>query len=201
MGKPFDTASDSSNPSSPTQMMYHGGIHGTYDMMSLSHVQSAVFAPANPKIPVQYTGQTTSHERDRRKKASPSEKPELVTNMHLQRRRAQNRASQRAFRERKEKHVKGLENQLRDLHEKHQALINSYSRQADEVRRLNERIKSLLVELDILRTNEASLSESLFPDKYDVFPYPQALYAAPEPYYDMKLNATNVRFGYPTESL
>ncbi|GAD95284.1 predicted protein [Paecilomyces variotii No. 5] len=199
MGQPYDTTSDSSNPSSPT-MMYHAGLHGTYDMMSLSHVQSTVFEPANPKSPVQYAGQTISHERDRRKKASPSKEPEMITNMHL-RRRAQNRASQRAFRERKEKHVKGLEHQLRDLHEKHQSLLHSYSRQADEVRRLNERIKSLSVELDILRTNEMSLNESLLPDKFDVVPYPHTVYAAPGPYYDMKLNTTNLRFGYPTESL
>lgn len=118
-----------------------------------------------------------------------------------QRRRAQNRASQRAFRERKEKHVKGLENQLRDLHEKHQALLHSYSRQADEVRRLNERIKTLSVELDLLRANEMSLAETLVPDKFDAVAYPHFVYGPPESYYNMKLNTNNMRFGHFAESL
>ena len=43
------------------------------------------------------------------------------------RRRAQNRASQRAFRERKEKHVQQLEAQLADLEAKHRKLERSYS--------------------------------------------------------------------------
>lgn len=66
---------------------------------------------------------------------------------------------------------------------------------------MHERIKSLSVELDILRTNEMSLNESLLPDKFDAVPYSHTVYAAPESYYDMKLNTTNLRFGYPTESL
>lgn len=87
-----------------------------------------------------------------------------------QRRRAQNRASQRAFRERKEKHVKGLEHQLEDLHEKHQDLLQSYTRQADEVSKLNGRISELTSELSSLRSGQdQSFSEMLMPDKFDKF--------------------------------
>lgn len=87
-----------------------------------------------------------------------------------QRRRAQNRASQRAFRERKEKHLKGLEHQLEDLHEKHQDLLQSYTRQADEVTKLNNRIAELTAELGTLRScQDQSFSEMLIPDKFDKF--------------------------------
>ncbi|KIM96976.1 hypothetical protein OIDMADRAFT_96629, partial [Oidiodendron maius Zn] len=44
----------------------------------------------------------------------------------LLRRRAQNRASQRAFRKRKEKRMKDIEEQLTDLQERHSELIQMY---------------------------------------------------------------------------
>jgi predicted nuclease with TOPRIM domain len=87
-----------------------------------------------------------------------------------QRRRAQNRASQRAFRERKEKHVKGLEHQLEDLHEKHQDLLQSYARQTDEVSKLNNRISELDAELTTLRScHDRSYDDMLMPDRFDKF--------------------------------
>lgn len=46
---------------------------------------------------------------------------------HTQRRRAQNRAAQRAFRERKEKHARDLEAQLSVLTDKYTKLETSYS--------------------------------------------------------------------------
>ncbi|EXJ74506.1 uncharacterized protein A1O5_02802 [Cladophialophora psammophila CBS 110553] len=61
----------------------------------------------------------------------------------LQRRRAQNRASQRAFRERKEKHLRSLKSTLTDLGEKHQRLLVSYSRQSEVVMKLKGRIADL----------------------------------------------------------
>ena len=51
--------------------------------------------------------------------------PHILT--HAQRRRAQNRAAQRAFRERKEKHARDLEAQLSVLTEKYNKLEASYS--------------------------------------------------------------------------
>src|SRR3954447_11082584 len=45
----------------------------------------------------------------------------------FQRRRAQNRAAQRAFRERKEKHARDLETQLSALTEKYRVLENSHT--------------------------------------------------------------------------
>jgi bZIP transcription factor len=52
--------------------------------------------------------------------------PALIS---AQRRRAQNRASQRAFRERKERHVKSLEQQLEDLHQQYEELLQAYDQQ------------------------------------------------------------------------
>jgi predicted nuclease with TOPRIM domain len=125
----------------------------------------------------------------------------LTTHRNLtycQRRRAQNRASQRAFRERKEKHVKGLENQLEDLHEKHQDLLQSFSRQAGEVSRLNSRISELNAELNALRScQDQSFSEMLMPekfDKFDAFAAHDMLYTGPESYFDKSAADLNSEF-------
>ncbi|KAK5044492.1 hypothetical protein LTR84_010773 [Exophiala bonariae] len=58
-------------------------------------------------------------------------------------RRMQNRASQRAFRDRKERHVKGLEEQLELLHEKHQDLRCSYNCQTKGFEKLDLKISKL----------------------------------------------------------
>lgn len=67
----------------------------------------------------------------------------------LQRRRAQNRASQRAFRERKEKHVQHLERELEELETKYRNLSRSYtdldsthSKLKQEVDQLRDALKS-----------------------------------------------------------
>ena len=116
----------------------------------------------------------------------------------VQRRRAQNRASQRAFRERKEKHVKGLEHQLEDLHEKHQDLLQSYSRQADEMSRLNHKIAALHTELNALRTcQDQPFSEMLMPDKFDkfdAFSSHDMIYNGPEVYFDKNAVDLNSEF-------
>ncbi|EEP79716.1 predicted protein [Uncinocarpus reesii 1704] len=124
-------------------------------------------------IPVEYVGSTSLDERDRCRRQSNSHKaPENLSSMHL-RRRAQNRASQRAFRERKEKHVKALEDQLQCLHEQHQALLYSYTRQSEEVGRLKDVIKELMSELELLKTaNNIAFSGIGSPDRPGVFDIP-----------------------------
>jgi len=108
------------------------------------------------------------------------------------RRRAQNRASQRAFRERKDKHVKGLEIQLESLNEKHQDLLCSYNKQSENVAKLNCKIAALQSNLKTLKSN-AILGEcdqllldgglpggrsrghghgkTVMPDTFDAFPF------------------------------
>lgn len=109
-----------------------------------------------------------------------------------QRRRAQNRASQRAFRERKEKHVKGLEHQLEELHEKHQDLLQSYSKQVDEVSRLNARIAQLSAELSAVRhCQDTTFNDVMLPerfDKFDAFPSTDLMYQASDGFFPKGLD-------------
>lgn len=98
-----------------------------------------------------------------------------------QRRRAQNRASQRAFRERKEKHVKGLESQLEALNERHQDLLVSYTKQATHAARLSAQIAQLQAQIKTLHSPgiepEPQINESgqpLLPATFDAFAFPCA---------------------------
>ena len=68
----------------------------------------------------------------------------------LQRRRAQNRASQRAFRERKEKHAQDLQNQLDELDEKYKELQAAF----DQLGATN---KKLEMELEDVRSRAMSI--------------------------------------------
>ncbi len=93
------------------------------------------------------------------------------------RRRAQNRASQRAFRERKERHVKGLEYQLETLNEKHQDLLASYSKQASSVAQLYRRITELQAQIKAVKTANGQTppphpsNSKLSPDSFDAFAF------------------------------
>lgn len=94
--------------------------------------------------------------------------------------------------------MKGLEHQLEDLHEKHQDLLQSYSRQAGEVSRLNARISELNTELMALRSvQDQSFSEMLLPDKFDKFDAFSAhdiVYNGPEGYFDKSAADLNAEF-------
>ena len=83
-----------------------------------------------------------------------------------QRRRVQNRASQRAFRARKDFYVRNLEQQLDELIKKHRELCNSAAGQADEVKMLRARVTDLNGELEHLKMNQ---SWSDFPLEFSVF--------------------------------
>jgi len=189
-GAYFDNTSDSSSPNSPhiNRMMFNSSM--PYEMYQYSATPASYYPTQNSnKIPVELTSSTLD-EKDRRRKRSDASKgsdKETIPNMHL-RRRAQNRASQRAFRERKEKHVKGLEHQLEELHEKHQDLLQSYSKQADEVSRLNGRITELSTELNALRhCQDGSFSDLMISDKFDkfdAFSSTDMIYNGGDTYYD-----------------
>ncbi|WEW56808.1 hypothetical protein PRK78_002263 [Emydomyces testavorans] len=135
------------------------GVH-PFDMSYISNYYTIPLAdPQAPDgatqdmIPVEYIDSTSLGERNWRRQNSDfhtRKDTENLSSMHL-RRREQNRASQRAFRERKERHVRALENQLQCLHEQHQDLLQSYTRQSEEVRNLNVKINELISELDTLK--------------------------------------------------
>lgn len=61
-----------------------------------------------------------------------------------QRRRAQNRKSQRAFRERKDRHVKSLEAELSNLHMRYSTLLHNHELQSEEVVALRTRLAELM---------------------------------------------------------
>lgn len=94
--------------------------------------------------------------------------------------------------------MKGLEHQLEDLHEKHQDLLQSYNRQADQVSRLNSKISQLTTELNSLRNcSDQSFSEMLMPDKFDKFDAFSAhdmIYKGPEYYFDKNAVDLNSEF-------
>lgn len=67
--------------------------------------------------------------------------------------------------------MKGLEYQLEDLHERHQDLLQSYNKQAEEVTRLTTRITELSTELqNMRRASEADCDGSnLAHGNFDAF--------------------------------
>lgn len=92
-----------------------------------------------------------------------------------QRRRAQNRASQRAFRDRKEKHVKELEHKLQELEDKHSSLSQSHETLQQEYSNTKKQLAKVLEENESLRdptsrTSNPLLSpaESFDPGKEDI---------------------------------
>jgi len=201
----LDSTSESSSPSSPhtsdtSAMGFSNPL--SFEMYSYNSNPSTFYTMQQGRIPVEYTGSSTLDERDRRRRrtsTSSSKDKEALPNMHL-RRRAQNRASQRAFRERKERHVKGLEHQLEDLHDKHQDLLQSYTRKADEVSKLNTRISELNSEIEHLRTSsDLSFSDFLTPNKFDAVPGSDMYYAGPECYFDK--NAVDLNSDFALSAL
>ncbi|KIW12168.1 hypothetical protein PV08_09443 [Exophiala spinifera] len=204
-GPYFDSTSEGSSPDSPHQMsqIMFNSASMQYDMFRYPASSSNYYSTTQTtQIPVDYSNSDSLDQSDRRRRrrgstSAPAKEKETIPNMHL-RRRAQNRASQRAFRERKEKHVKGLERQLEDLHEKHQDLLQSYTRQADEVGRLTGRISELNAELNALRAcQDQSFSEMLMPDKFDkfdAFSSTGILYHPSDSYFDKNAPDLNSEF-------
>lgn len=91
----------------------------------------------------------------------------------IERRREQNRSSQRAYRERKERHQKELEGQISQWQQKHQMLSRSYSQQTEEVRRLKSQIEQLNGEISSLQSGLPTLCGSLCqsPQEFDLVPF------------------------------
>ncbi|KAI1617074.1 hypothetical protein EDD37DRAFT_645135 [Exophiala viscosa] len=91
----------------------------------------------------------------------------------IERRREQNRSSQRAYRERKERHQKELEEQILQWQQKHQKLSHSYSQQTEEVTRLQAQIEQLSGEISNLQTSIPTLCGSVCqsPQEFDLVPF------------------------------
>lgn len=87
-----------------------------------------------------------------------------------QRRRAQNRASQRAFRERQNQRVADLEVQLKDSCINHEGLRQSYEREADKVASMKRKIEELKAEIELLNSSndcDAVFGRPRVPEQFD----------------------------------
>jgi len=85
---------------------------------------------------------------------------ELETDHSFQRRRAQNRASQRAFRDRKEKHMRELEQRLGELEGRHSDLTRSYESLQQEYMTIKGELERLRNESKEQDTIERSATPS-----------------------------------------
>jgi signal transduction protein with GAF and PtsI domain len=74
---------------------------------------------------------------------------------YVQRRRAQNRVSQQAFRERKEAYILGMKKQLGTLTVKHAELTSYYMQQCQIIEQLHTRMAEINAELNTLRSAQA----------------------------------------------
>jgi len=118
----YDGTSSESSASSPLngyENMYTGNNFMAYPSYPMQY-------PATPigMIPVELDIEGLYEDHDRRRRKNGNEK--IVASHVHSRRRAQNRASQRAFRDRKEKHMRELEQRLGELEGRHNDLSRSY---------------------------------------------------------------------------
>ncbi|KAG9234877.1 putative AP-1-like transcription factor [Amylocarpus encephaloides] len=126
----YDGTSSESSASSPMNYNGYETAYGTNGFMTYpafpmqypTHTTEGV-APAG-LIPVELEIEGLYEDYDRRRRKNGSEK--IVSSHVHSRRRAQNRASQRAFRDRKEKHMRELEQRLGELESRHTTLSQSY---------------------------------------------------------------------------
>ncbi|TGO60618.1 hypothetical protein BCON_0034g00540 [Botryotinia convoluta] len=127
----YDTSSESS-ASSPLNSntfdhvygndhVYGGNTYMTYPSFPIQYQPNGV--PMG-LIPVELDIEGIYEDHDRRRRKGGNDKV-VASHVHS-RRRAQNRASQRAFRDRKEKHMRELEQRLEELEGRHSELSRSY---------------------------------------------------------------------------
>ena len=65
-----------------------------------------------------------------------------------QKRKAQNRRAQKAFRQRREQLQRNLESEIAGWQSKHEKLVKSYEQQCQEILRLKTKVKELKFELE-----------------------------------------------------
>jgi len=125
----YDGTSSESSASSPMNntnfdSCYSGNGYMAYPAYPMQYpMHREGIAPAG-LIPVELKIEGLYEDYDRRRKKDGNEK--IVSGHVHSRRRAQNRASQRAFRDRKEKHMRELEQQLGELEGRHNDLSQSF---------------------------------------------------------------------------
>ena len=159
----------------------YGSLNNRYNTYP-SPTSYPQYIDSQPQIvnSIEFTDLTQPQLEDRRRRRSNTQQDkESVSNMRIvsltnpcsvtplasanldQRRRAQNRASQRAFRERKEKHVQHLEHELEELETKHQNLSRSYTDLDSRHGKLKQEVKQLRSELESVKSSrEGSVNDN-----------------------------------------
>lgn len=164
--------------------MFAGGYLSLSDYPWFSNKTTEYLPPGPGSIPIKVEFEAPYEDRDRRKRRTQDEA--APTHVHSvsntlfacdyrhradfqQRRRAQNRASQRAFRDRKEKYTKELGERLQELETKHQNLMQSYETLQAKYESAREKLERFLVEHDDNdSTNMAAQSALLDPSEQDL---------------------------------
>ena len=90
-----------------------------------------------------------------------------------QRRREQNRLSQRAYRDRREGYRIQLESQLGQWKARHRTLAKTYSEQTEQINRLKAQIEQLTREIGTLQCNLPGLWNDILnsPTEFDLVPF------------------------------
>jgi len=140
--------SSASSPLNGYENMYAGNQYMPYPTFPMQYPTSGDYPAPMGLIPVELDIEGLYEDHDRRRRKNGSEKV-VASHVHS-RRRAQNRASQRAFRDRKEKHMRELEQRLGELEGRHTDLSRSYDS-------LQVEYSSVKSELDRLRKENARL--------------------------------------------
>ncbi|KAF7503584.1 hypothetical protein GJ744_003612 [Endocarpon pusillum] len=119
---------------------------------------SDTYTSSDIALPEDYTSWTSLQINPMKKQKTSSETttPKQPNPSYYSRRRAQNRASQRAFRERKERHVKNLEQQLEDLHQQYEGLLKAYNHQKEDIFTLKSKLHEIHSENRTLRVHHNS---------------------------------------------
>jgi len=141
----YDGTSSESSASSPLngyENLYAGNSFMAYPSFPMQYPGPAPMG----LIPVELDIEGLYEDHDRRRRKNGNEK--IVASHVHSRRRAQNRASQRAFRDRKEKHMRELEQRLSELEGRHSDLSRSYES-------LQVEYSSVKQELDKLRKDSS----------------------------------------------
>lgn len=158
----YDSNSDSSTSSPVTTgfdgLVFPGNSYMPYPAYPIHYPITGESLAQMGMIPVELDIKGLYEDHDRRRKRNGSEK--IVSSHVHSRRRAQNRASQRAFRDRKEKHMKELEARLSDLEGRHSELTASYDSLQVEYANVKEELERLQKE------NESLTGVSSHPKEY-----------------------------------
>ena len=87
---------------------------------------------------------------------SPSSEDGKSLTPHEMKRRAQNRASQRAFRERRRTQAETLQNQVNELQQRHEEILGLFHNKEEEVSALYDKIRGLQYKIQLLKAQGSS---------------------------------------------